>query len=73
MWSSTVDDHWVDPDIFQEDDIEGEVPFQGNFLHRAPAILDHNGLVIESPDVGEGFDQYLGLFNKILHRDRSSL
>ena len=51
-----MDNDGVDANIFEEDDVKGEVFFQPLFFNRASPILDHNGFVIKPTDIRKRFN-----------------
>jgi len=46
-----MDDNRVKTDVFQKDDIQSKAPLHPFFFHRASTILDHDGLIIKSPNI----------------------
>ena len=57
--AAAVDDHRVQPDVLEQDDVGGEVLAQRLVAHRRAAVLDHHGLAVELPDVRQGLEEGL--------------
>ena len=59
--AAAVDDDDVEADQFKQHDIAGEAGFQVLVGHRIAAVLDDDGLAVETLDVGQGFGEDSGL------------
>jgi hypothetical protein len=56
-----VHHHGVHADQLEQHHVLGEVLLQRNVGHRVAAVLDDDGTVVETLDVGQGLDEDLGL------------
>ncbi len=54
---AAVDDHRVEADVLEEDDVGREALAQRLVAHRRAAVLDHHRAAVELPDVGERLEQ----------------
>ena len=54
---AAVDDDRVQPDVLEQHDVAGEVLAQLGLGHRRAAVLDHDGLAVELPDVRERLEE----------------
>ncbi len=55
--AAAVDDDRVQPDVLEQHDVARELLAQRRVLHRGAAVLDHDRLAVELPDVGERLEQ----------------
>jgi len=46
-----VNDHRIDADVLEQDDVQGKGPLQRLVRHGMAAVLDDDGLAAETPDV----------------------
>ena len=60
--SPAVDDNGVDADIFHHDYILGKETLQIFINHGMSAILYDDGLIIETADIGQCFQQNVSPF-----------
>src|SRR5688572_18322131 len=64
---AAVDDHRIDPDVFQQDDVLGEARFELLVFHRMAAVFDNERLAVETLEIGQRLHQDLGLADKVIH------
>ena len=57
LGAAAVDDHRVEADVLEQDDVGGEVLAQVLVAHRRAAVLDHDRAAVELPDVGQRLEQ----------------
>src|SRR3954467_9464570 len=55
--AAAVHDYRVHADVLEEDDVAREVLGQAGVGHRGAADLDHDGLAVELPDVGQRLEE----------------
>ncbi len=56
---AAVDDHRVQPDVLEQDDVAREVVAQRLVAHRRAAVLDDDRAAVELADVGQRLEQRL--------------
>mmetsp|Transcript_62274 Transcript_62274/g.197179 ORF Transcript_62274/g.197179 Transcript_62274/m.197179 type:complete len:340 (+) Transcript_62274:382-1401(+) len=56
--ATTVHEHGPDPHERHQDEIAHHPSLQGRVLHCSPAVLDHDSLVVEPLQVGEGLGKH---------------
>ena len=65
---AAVHHHRVQSHILQQDHVGGEPFFQRRIGHRFAAVLDHDRLAREGPDIGKGFHQHVRFLDQLVHR-----
>ena len=68
LGAASMDDHRVHPDVLEQHDIVGEGLAQFLFAHCCTAVLDHNRVPAELPDVGQCLEE---CFDVRAHLSRS--
>ena len=59
LGAAAVDDHRVEADVLEQDDVGGEGFAQLLVEHRRAAVLDHHRAAVELADVGQRLEQGL--------------
>ena len=57
LGAAAVDDHRVQPDVLEQDDVGGEGVAQVLVAHRRAAVLDHHRAPVELADVGQRLEK----------------
>jgi len=65
-----VHDHGIDADEVKQDDVERERLLEIGLVHGGAAVLDHDGLSPELPDVRERLHEDLDALHFVVHRHR---
>ena len=69
LGAAAVDDHRVQADVLEQDDVGGEAVAQRLVAHRRAAVLDHHRAAVELADVGQRLEQ--GLDAAVVHGRRA--
>ena len=64
---AAVHDDRVEPDVLHQHDVGGEPFFQRRVGHGLAAVLQHDGLAGEGPDVRQGLHQDVRLPDQLVH------
>ena len=65
--AAAVDDHRVQADVLEQDDVGGELVAQILVLHRRAAVLDHDRAAVELADVGQRLEERLDVCRHVVY------
>ena len=65
---AAMDDHRIEADVLEEDDILGEGLLEPLVRHGVAAVLDDDRRIGETLDVRQRLHQHLGFIDQLLHR-----